>query len=265
MKIVDGDKVECDRCESVFPIEDVSLLEKETNRDYERVLCEECLGRRRSAEGYTPVGTSVISPGEPRGGEPVPVAVRDAPSRPERVRVDRLDDGFVGAVAGVRGVLGDDTPLVGPVGVGPVGRDCDDDESFPRLAIADDRARFERVSVTEVRAAGVERTNVSAPQTAQAPIRWSGRDGPRGHLHRNAAEVLAARAADRVVRAGTGAGVKRNHVGAAVGLDDVAPVAKRADRHLFRDGARGSVVVLAGRRRWRRRGRLSRRGRFAGC
>jgi len=57
MKIVDGDKVECDRCESVFPIEDVSLLEKETNRDYERVLCEECLCRRRSAEGvHAPSG-----------------------------------------------------------------------------------------------------------------------------------------------------------------------------------------------------------------
>jgi len=53
MKIVDGDKAECDRCESVFPIEDVSLLEKETNRDYERVLCEECLGAVGVPKGYT--------------------------------------------------------------------------------------------------------------------------------------------------------------------------------------------------------------------
>ncbi|WP_435096278.1 hypothetical protein [Halorubrum sp. N11] len=53
MNIVDGDKIECDRCDSVFPIEDVSLLEKETNRDYERVLCEDCLGAVGVPKGYT--------------------------------------------------------------------------------------------------------------------------------------------------------------------------------------------------------------------
>ncbi len=53
MKIVDGDKAECDRCESVLPIGDVSLLEKETNRDYERVLCEGCLGAVGVPKGYT--------------------------------------------------------------------------------------------------------------------------------------------------------------------------------------------------------------------
>ncbi|VTT86593.1 hypothetical protein DM2_2631 [Halorubrum sp. DM2] len=53
MKIVDGDKAECDRCESVFPLADVSLLEKETNRDYERVLCDECLGIVGVPRGYS--------------------------------------------------------------------------------------------------------------------------------------------------------------------------------------------------------------------
>ena len=53
MKIVDGDMVECDRCESVFPIEDVSLLEKETNRDYERALCAECLSVVGVPRGYS--------------------------------------------------------------------------------------------------------------------------------------------------------------------------------------------------------------------
>ncbi len=53
MKIVDGDKAECDRCEEVLPLEDVSLLEKETNRAYEKVLCGECLGAVGVPRGYT--------------------------------------------------------------------------------------------------------------------------------------------------------------------------------------------------------------------
>jgi len=53
MNIVDGDNVECDRCGSVLPIGGVSLLEKETNRDYERALCEECLGAVGVPKGYT--------------------------------------------------------------------------------------------------------------------------------------------------------------------------------------------------------------------
>ena len=38
---------------SATPIGDASLLEKETNRDYERVLCEECLGAVGVPRGYT--------------------------------------------------------------------------------------------------------------------------------------------------------------------------------------------------------------------
>ncbi len=53
MNIVDGDKAECARCEAVYPLADVSLLEKETNRDYERVLCEECLGVVGVPQGYS--------------------------------------------------------------------------------------------------------------------------------------------------------------------------------------------------------------------
>ena len=53
MKIVDGDKVECARCESIFPIASVSLLEKATNRAYERVLCEECLSAVGVPRGYS--------------------------------------------------------------------------------------------------------------------------------------------------------------------------------------------------------------------
>ncbi|WP_418281184.1 hypothetical protein [Halorubrum sp. DTA98] len=53
MKIVDGDKVVCDRCESVFLLADVSLLEKETNRNYEKVLCDDCLGAVGVPRGYT--------------------------------------------------------------------------------------------------------------------------------------------------------------------------------------------------------------------
>ncbi|GAB7090450.1 hypothetical protein JCM18237_07210 [Halorubrum luteum] len=53
MKIVDGDKAECDRCESVLPLAEVSLLEKETNRNYEKVVCETCLGAIGVPSGYT--------------------------------------------------------------------------------------------------------------------------------------------------------------------------------------------------------------------
>jgi uncharacterized Fe-S center protein len=53
MKIVDGDKAECARCESTFPLEAVSLLEKETNRDYERVLCAACLDAVGVPRGYS--------------------------------------------------------------------------------------------------------------------------------------------------------------------------------------------------------------------
>ncbi|MFC6753974.1 hypothetical protein [Halorubrum tibetense] len=53
MKIVDGDKAECARCESIFPLESVSLLEKDTNRDYERVLCEACLSAVGVPRGYS--------------------------------------------------------------------------------------------------------------------------------------------------------------------------------------------------------------------
>ena len=53
MNIVDGDKAECARCEAVYPLADVSLLEKETNRDYERVLCEECLVVVGVPQGYS--------------------------------------------------------------------------------------------------------------------------------------------------------------------------------------------------------------------
>ncbi len=53
MKIVDGDKAECDRCEDVFALADVSLLEKDTNRAYEKVLCGECLGAVGVPRGYS--------------------------------------------------------------------------------------------------------------------------------------------------------------------------------------------------------------------
>ncbi len=53
MKIVDGDTAECDRCGDVFGLADVSLLEKETNRAYEKVLCGECLGAVGVPRGYS--------------------------------------------------------------------------------------------------------------------------------------------------------------------------------------------------------------------
>lgn len=53
MKLVDGDKAECERCASVVPLEAVSLLEKETNRNYERALCEDCLAAIGVPDGYT--------------------------------------------------------------------------------------------------------------------------------------------------------------------------------------------------------------------
>lgn len=50
---IDGDTATCDRCDEGFSIADVSLLEKEGNGQYEKVLCESCLGTVGVPNGYT--------------------------------------------------------------------------------------------------------------------------------------------------------------------------------------------------------------------
>ena len=53
MEIVDGDTAEFDRCESEFPPGEVSLLEKETNLNYERVPCASYLDAVGVPRGYS--------------------------------------------------------------------------------------------------------------------------------------------------------------------------------------------------------------------
>ncbi|CAI50180.1 uncharacterized protein NP_4178A [Natronomonas pharaonis DSM 2160] len=52
MNIIDGDKTECSRCEEIFPLSEVSVLERTHNKDMEKPLCEECLEAVGVPKGY---------------------------------------------------------------------------------------------------------------------------------------------------------------------------------------------------------------------
>lgn len=52
MKIIDGNKIECSRCEDVIPLEDAVNLEKKNDKTMEKPLCEECLAAVGVPRGY---------------------------------------------------------------------------------------------------------------------------------------------------------------------------------------------------------------------
>jgi len=52
MEIIDGSKTRCDKCDTVYELEDVSALEKRNNKHYLKILCSDCLGELGVPNGY---------------------------------------------------------------------------------------------------------------------------------------------------------------------------------------------------------------------
>ncbi len=52
MRIIDGDKTECTRCEVVIPLADAAVLERKHNKDMEKTLCGDCLESIGVPQGY---------------------------------------------------------------------------------------------------------------------------------------------------------------------------------------------------------------------
>lgn len=52
MEIIDGDKIECSRCEELILLDDANILGKEHNRSYAKPLCDECLSKVGVPRGY---------------------------------------------------------------------------------------------------------------------------------------------------------------------------------------------------------------------
>ncbi|NGM70159.1 hypothetical protein G6M89_14270 [Natronolimnobius sp. AArcel1] len=52
MNIIDGEKVECGRCDEVISLEDANVLGKTNNRSYAKPLCDGCLKKVGVPKGY---------------------------------------------------------------------------------------------------------------------------------------------------------------------------------------------------------------------
>ncbi|ELZ07650.1 hypothetical protein [Natrialba aegyptia] len=52
MNIVDGDKIECSRCDELVLLDDANILGKSNNRTYAKPLCDECLENVGVPRGY---------------------------------------------------------------------------------------------------------------------------------------------------------------------------------------------------------------------
>jgi NAD-dependent SIR2 family protein deacetylase len=52
MEIIDGDKIQCSRCETVIPLSEAVVLERQHNKDMEKPLCEDCLQKVGVPKGY---------------------------------------------------------------------------------------------------------------------------------------------------------------------------------------------------------------------
>jgi uncharacterized protein YlaI len=52
MEIIDGDKVECSRCDEVTLLDDVNILGKTNNRTYAKPVCDDCLDNIGVPRGY---------------------------------------------------------------------------------------------------------------------------------------------------------------------------------------------------------------------
>ena len=52
MEIIDGNKIECSRCEDIITLENAVVLEKENDKALEKPLCEGCLSIVGVPKGY---------------------------------------------------------------------------------------------------------------------------------------------------------------------------------------------------------------------
>ncbi|ELY98894.1 hypothetical protein [Natrialba asiatica] len=52
MNIVDGDKIECSRCDELVLLDDANILGKSNNRTYAKPLCNGCLENVGVPRGY---------------------------------------------------------------------------------------------------------------------------------------------------------------------------------------------------------------------
>ncbi len=52
MNIIDGDKIECSRCEDIILLDDANVLGKRHNRTYAKPLCDDCLKKVGVPRGY---------------------------------------------------------------------------------------------------------------------------------------------------------------------------------------------------------------------
>ncbi|MFP8954621.1 hypothetical protein ACLI4Z_16885 (plasmid) [Natrialbaceae archaeon A-arb3/5] len=52
MNIVDGDKIECSRCDELVSLDDANILGKTNNHTYAKPLCGECLQKVGVPRGY---------------------------------------------------------------------------------------------------------------------------------------------------------------------------------------------------------------------
>jgi len=52
MEIIDGESVECGRCDTLLSLDDANVLGKKNNRTYAKPLCDECLKIVGVPKGY---------------------------------------------------------------------------------------------------------------------------------------------------------------------------------------------------------------------
>lgn len=52
MKVIDGDKTQCDKCEEELSLDDAVALEKINNKQYLKILCSDCLESIGVPNGY---------------------------------------------------------------------------------------------------------------------------------------------------------------------------------------------------------------------
>ena len=52
MEIIDGDKVNCSRCDELISLDDANVLGKSNNRTYAKPLCDDCLQKVGVPKGY---------------------------------------------------------------------------------------------------------------------------------------------------------------------------------------------------------------------
>lgn len=52
MNIVDGDKIQCSRCDELISLDDANILGKEHNQSYAKPLCDDCLQNVGVPQGY---------------------------------------------------------------------------------------------------------------------------------------------------------------------------------------------------------------------